>query len=146
MRLLFIQVYSRCELMMCNKQMIVRAGLRRCMYRQSANRPQEQQSGRAVEISAPAVSSDDRSRSPLRGGEGRDLNVVCFSGIRAPVLCILSGLRWERFGLGVGCLGQCGNVSGFFPFPDAMLWLRRRGCLRFCTLAWLGWFAEWSTL
>ena len=57
--------------MMSNKQMIVRAGLRRCMYRQSANRPQEQQSGRAVEISAPAVSSDDRSRSPLRGGEGR---------------------------------------------------------------------------
>ena len=57
--------------MMSNKQMIVRAGLRRCMYRQSANRPQEQQSWRAVEISAPAVSSDDRSRSPLRGGEGR---------------------------------------------------------------------------
>ena len=63
------------------------------------------------------------------------LNVVCFSGIRAPVLCILSGLLWERFGLGVGRLGHCGNVSGFFPFPDATLWLRRRGCLQFCTLA-----------
>ena len=59
--------------MMSNKQMIVRAGLRRCMYRQSANRPQEQQSGRAVEISAPAVSSDDRSRGGPFEGRGGEL-------------------------------------------------------------------------
>ena len=73
------------------------------------------------------------------------LNIVCFLGIRAPVLCVLSGLRWVRFWIGGGAVGSLWRLVWLLSFPDATLWLRRRSCLWFCTLAWLVaiWIVHW---
>ena len=54
-------------------------------------------------------------------GGGVDLNIVCFSGIRAPVLCVLSGLWWvELWSGGRGVGGGWGSSGFFFSGCDAV--------------------------
>ena len=66
-----------------------------------------------------------------------DLNIVCFSGIWAPVLCVLLGLRWVEFWIGGAAVGTLWGVCLAFSFLDGTLWLRRGSCPWFCTLTWL---------